>query len=106
MATIKHTFFIGLNDKDSKLQEVNTIDAARIVERVFVAHGADGATISGARGVYKHADGTIVCEETVMVQVFEFGDPIDVKGICGDLKKMLNQESIAVESTETNSALY
>ena len=104
--TIKHTFFIGLNDKDTKLQQINTIDAGRVVERVFISHGVDGATISGARGVYKHDDGTVVCEETVMVQVFEFGDAIDVKGICEDLKKMLNQESIAVESTETNSALY
>lgn len=104
--TIKHTFFIGLNDKNAHVQLINTLDASRIIERVFVAHGCEGATISGARGIYRHEDGTVVCEETVMVQVFEFGDAIDVKGICEDLKKMLNQESIAVESTETNSALY
>lgn len=103
--TVKHTFFCGLNDKDSKLQEVNTLDAARIITRVFMAHGTD-CTISNARGVYTHEDGTIVSEETIMVQCYQFGDPIDVKGICEDLKKMLNQESIAVESTETNSALY
>lgn len=104
--TIKHTFFIGLNDKDTKIQQVNTIDAGRIVERVFIAHGVDGATISGARGVYKHDDGTVVAEETIMVQVFEFDSPVPVAAICADLKTLLNQESIAVESTETNSALY
>lgn len=106
MATIKHTFFIGLNDKDAKVQTINTIDAGRIVERVFIARGVDGATISGARGVYKHDDGTVVAEETIMVQVFEFGAPVPVVAICDDLKNLLNQESIAVESTETNSALY
>lgn len=104
--TTKYTFFVGLNDKDAHVQLINTLDASRIIERVFVAHDCEGATISGARGIYRHEDGTVVCEETVMVQVFEFGDAIDVKGICEDLKKMLNQESIAVESTETNSALY
>lgn len=104
--TIKHTFFIGLNDKDARVQLINTLDASRIIERVFVAHDCDGATINGARGIYRHEDGTVVCEETVMVQVFEFGDAIDVKGICEDLKTLLNQEGIAVESTETNSALY
>lgn len=104
--TVKHTFFIGLNDKDTKIQQINTIDAGRIVERVFIAHGVDGATISGARGVYKHDNGTVVAEETIMVQVFEFDSPVPVADICNDLKALLNQESIAVESTETNSALY
>lgn len=104
--TIKHTFFIGLNDKDAHVQLINTFDASRIIERVFVAHNCEGATISGARGIYRHDDGTVVCEETVIVTVFEFGAPVPVAAICADLKTMLNQESVAVESTETNSALY
>lgn len=104
--TKKFTFFIGLNDKDAKVQTINSFDAGRIVERVFVKHGVDGATITGGRGVYKHDDGTVVAEETIIVQVFEFGDAVPVKDICKDLKLMLNQESIAVEQQETNSALY
>ena len=104
--TVKHTFYVGLNDKDAHVQIIGSIDAARIIERVFVAHECDGATISGGRGVYRHTDGTVVCEETVIVTVFEFGDPVPVAAICTDLKALLNQESIAVESTETNSRLY
>lgn len=103
---IKHTFFVGLNDKDSKTQIIDTLSAARIIERVFVSHNCDGATISGGRGVYRHNDGTVVCEETVIVTVFEFGTPVPIREICADLKSLLNQESIAVESVETNSALY
>lgn len=103
--TVKYTFFVGLNDKTSKLQEVNTLDAARIVTRVFMNHGVD-ATISNARGIYTHDDGTIVTEETIMVQCYQFGNPVPVADICEDLKTLLNQESIAVEQTETNSALY
>lgn len=57
--TIKHTFFVGLNDKDAHVQFINTLDASRIIERVFVAHDCDGATISGARGIYRHEDGTL-----------------------------------------------
>ena len=104
--TIKHTFFVGLNDKDAKTQIIDTLSAARIVERVFCSHDCDGATISGGRGVYRHNDGTVICEETVIVTVFEFGAPVPVAEICADLKALLNQESIAVESVETNSALY
>lgn len=104
--TAKYTFFIGLADKDAKLQVISTIDAERIVERTFAKHGVDGATITGARGIYVHESGEIVTEETIVVQVFEFGDAVPVRVICDDLKAMLNQESIAVERRETESALY
>lgn len=104
--TAKLTFYIGLNDKDAKVQTMPTMEAGRLVERIFVNHDCDGATITSARGVYKHEDGTIVTEETIMVYVFEFGEPLDVRAICNDLKVALNQESIAVERRETDSALY
>lgn len=104
--TVKHTFFIGLNDKDSHVQEINTLQAAKIVQNVFLKNACDGATITSGQGIYKHDDGTIVAEETIIVQVFEFGDPVNVQAICDDLKAMLNQESVAVETTETMSALY
>ena len=104
--TAKYTFFVGLADKDAKVQVISTIEAERIVERTFVKHHVDGATITGARGIYVHESGDIVTEETICVQVFEFGGPIPVRDICEDLKIMLNQESIAVERKETESALY
>ena len=104
--TAKITFYVGLNDKDAKVQLIDSITASRIVERVFSRHEVDGATTSFARGIYKHDDSTVVAEETILIQVFEFGEPIDVAAICEDLKKLLNQESIAVEKQETNSQLY
>lgn len=104
--TVKVTFYVGLNDKDAKVQLIDSITASRIVERVFSRHEVDGATTSFARGIYKHDDGTMVAEETILVQVFEFGEPINVAAICEDLKRLLNQESIAVEKQETDSQLY
>ena len=106
LMTVKYTFFIGLADKDSKLQEVGTLEASRIVERIFCAHGVDGATITEGRGVYVHDSGEVVTENTLLVQVFEFGAPVNVRAVCEDLKTVLNQESIAVERRETESALY
>lgn len=104
--TTKYTFFVGLADKEAKVQVIATIDAERIVERVFAKHGVDGATITGARGIYVHESGEVVTEETICVQVFEFGASVPVQDICNDLKSLLNQESIAVERKETDSALY
>lgn len=106
--TAKYTFFVGLADKDAKMQVISTIDAERIIERVFVKHRVDGATITDARGIYVHESGEVVTEETICIQVFEFGvgESIPVRAICDDLKAVLNQESIAVERRETESALY
>lgn len=104
----KLTFFVGLNDKDTHVQSIPTLEASRIVERVFLAHNCDGATISSGRGIYRHESGEVVVEETLIVQVFEFEgcESVDVRGICTDLKMALNQESIAVERRQTDSALY
>jgi len=103
--TAKYTFFIGLNDKDTKQQIVSTVDAYHVVENIFSAHGTD-CTITGGRGVYTHENGTVVVEETLCVTVFEFGAAIPVKAICDSIKSALNQESVAVERAETESALY
>ena len=102
----KIMFYIGLNDKDAKVQKIDTLAAGDIVERVFVSHGVDGATLSSGRGIYKHDSGDIVTENTIIVQVYDFGGVCQIDAICQDLKQLLNQESIAVEQIETNSALY
>lgn len=103
--TVKYTFFVGLNDKDSHVQEVNTLAAAKIVQNVFIKYEC-GATITEGKGVYVHDNGEVVAEQTLIVQVYEFGDAVPVKVICDELKAVLNQESIAVEKQETNSQLY
>lgn len=104
--TTKYSFFIGLNDKDSKTQIIETLTAYNIVNRIFIDNNVDGATITSGKGIYKHDNGEIVVEETIIVQVYEFGAPINVRQICNELKTVLNQESIAVEKQETNSGLY
>lgn len=104
--TAKYSFYIGLNDKDSKSQIIETITAYNLVNRIFIDNGVDGATITSGKGIYKHDNGEVVVEETIIVQVYEFGSAINVKQICAELKTVLNQESIAVEKQETNSELY
>lgn len=104
--TTKYTFFIGLNDKDTRTQNITTLAARDIVERIFISHKVEGATISEGRGVYRYDNGDISGETTLIVTVFIFGEDINVSAICNDLKTILNQESIAVEKRETESALY
>ena len=100
----KITLYIGLNDKDSKVQEVNTLDAYKIVSNIIGV----GSTITEGRGIYKHEDGTVVSEVSLVVELLDFDNSLDkgwVKGKIGQIKTILNQESVAVQYQEVESEL-
>lgn len=67
MEITKFTLFVGLNDKDSKKQEISTLNAYKIVYNL-IASDFGGGTISEATGIYKHDDGTIVTEITLRIE--------------------------------------
>ena len=100
----KYTLYLGLNDKDSKQQEISTIEAYKVVSNL-ISKDFDGGTIFEAKGIYKHDDGTIVTETTLRIELL-FAEQEQVRTFCGTLKKIFNQESIAVQQEVVNSELY
>ena len=92
----KFNLYIGLNDKDTKQQEILTTDAYKIV---------GDCTIQEARGLYTHRDGTKVLEATLIVQVIDFDNTLDIIPVVNSLKTALNQESIAVIREQVDSKL-
>lgn len=100
----KFTLYMGLNDKDSKRQQISTLEAYKIVSNL-VAKEFNGGTIYEADGVYRHEDGTIVIEKTLKIELL-FAEQKDVKDFCETLKRIFNQESIAVQREEINSELW
>lgn len=96
----KYTLYIGLNDKDSKVQEINTVDAYKIVGALI-----GDCTIQEARGLYTHQDGTQVLESTLIVQVIDFSGTLAVKPLVETIKTALNQESVAVIREVVDSRL-
>ena len=91
----KITLFIGLNDKDSKRQEVGTNEARAILaERIAQKIGF--GTVSLASGVYTHDNGETVIENTLRCE-FYTEDSAPVMDFAKWVKVELNQESIAVE---------
>lgn len=92
---IKTTFFIGLNDKDTKVQEVTDEKAMDIVEETFDKYSEFGATIYHCKGIYKHVNGEKVREKTIAAFVLNI-DENAKKSIVETLKKELNQESILI----------
>ena len=99
----KYTLYLGLNDKDTKAQKINTIEAYKIIENI-IKDKFEGATIFEASGIYKHDNGEFVIEKTLRIEIL-FTTEIKIKNLCEDLKRIFNQESIALQSETIKSEL-
>lgn len=93
---IKYNIYIGLNDKDSKKQEISTRRAREEVIKILNNNNINGLTMYVVDGVFKHEDGTIVFEKSLKVELIEVEESEVIKSI-QELKKALNQESILLE---------
>ena len=96
---IKYNIYIGLNDKDSKKQEVSTRRAKEEVIKILNNNNITGLTIYEVTGVFKHETGEVVFEKSLKVELLEVEEE-DVKKSIQELKKALNQESILIEEEE------
>ena len=95
----KYNLTIGLLDKDSKVQEIGTVRATKLVTRIVIAKIGFG-TILDANGVYTHDDGTIVTEPSIRVEILDTEGTIGkdkIVELASELKVALNQESILFE---------
>lgn len=99
----KLTLSVGLNDRHTHKQELATETALQVIKDSIINSGFDGATIiPGAVGIFKHADGAVVIENSVQV-VFYGADVPAVKALASRLRAALNQESVAYEEQEIYS---
>ena len=96
----KIILFMGLFDKDSKAQEISTLDAYKITSNLLCEYIGFG-TITEACGVYTHENGEIVQEPTLRIEVSDV-DLESMKKLAIALKTTFNQESIGFEVVETN----
>lgn len=99
----KFTLYLGLNDKDKKIQLINTVEAYKIVNNIITSY-TDGATIFEANGIYKHENGTVTIEKTLRIELL-FIKKSTVLEIVKQLKIIFNQESIALSEEEIKSEL-
>lgn len=95
----EHIITVGLFDKDSKRQEIGTLDAYKIVINLFCNAGLC-ATILEAQGVYMHDDGSVVVEPSLRVECA--GATLEqIKPIVQQIKAALNQESVMYKRVES-----
>lgn len=96
--TKKEILTMGLFDKDSKKQEIDTETAHRLIDNA-VAQRFDGATVYEATGVYKHLNGTTVKEPSIRIEIV-YAEPGAVHELAQWLKENFNQESIMYEAVQ------
>ena len=101
----KFTIIAGLNDKDTKKQEITIDEAYTRIITALKNNGADGATFTECKGVYIHDDGTPVFENSIKIELL-FIEYEAVKAIANELKNTLNQEAVVIEVIELDSELY
>lgn len=99
-----YTIFVGLNDKETKKQEITTAEAEERVKAV-TCETFEGATVSLAYGIYKHQNGVQVTENTIRIELVFVDDDL-VKEYVEKLKNLLNQESIMVTVVETMTEFW
>jgi hypothetical protein len=98
----KYILTMGLFDKDSHLQEIKTVEASKILNRMVVARLGYG-TITEATGIYTHENGEVVVEPSLRVEILATEDTINdvsVKSLAVEMKTTFNQESILFEKVE------
>lgn len=88
-----YTISIGLNDKNTKMQEINTLDAFKIVTNLIIQHFG-WWTINEWKGVYTHENWEIVIENSLICSIIT---DKDTSWFINDVKKLLNQESVMKE---------
>lgn len=102
--TIKYSLYIGLNDKDIKIQKIDTLEAYKILCNIIKRYNIEGFTVYNAHGFYVHQDGTFTTENTLKVELM-FVDNKTIDELIKECKIVFNQECIIKQVEEVASVL-
>ena len=101
---VKYSLYIGLNDKDTKTQKIDTLEAYKILCNIIKRHDIEGFTVYNAHGFYVHKDGTFTTENTLKVELM-FVDNKIIDELIKECKLVFNQECIIKQVEEVTSTL-
>lgn len=101
---VKYSLYLGLNDKDTKTQKIDTLEAYKILCNLLKSYNVEGFTVYNAHGFYMHDDGTFTTENTLKIELM-FVDEKIVDNIIKQCKITFNQECIIKQVEEVTSTL-
>lgn len=93
----KFELYLGLNDKETKRQEINTLDAYKVAANV-----CKDCSISELTGYYTHDNGAVVIEKSLKIELFG-KEKTEVQAIAEQLKTIFNQELVIINEILVNS---
>ena len=102
--TVSYKIFLGLNDASSKKQEIMTEDALVMVS-LYLANHFEGATCYNSIGVYRHEDGTIVRENSIVIELV-YVTEFMVESLVKHLQQVFNQESVMIMRHDCGVQFY
>lgn len=94
-----YTLYLGLNDKDTYVQIINT-DEAENMARDIVTKFVGGATFSKAKGYWVDENQNPTIENTIIIKFSNIDENI-IENICELLKTTFNQNCIMIEKTQS-----
>ena len=95
-------YYIGTKDKDTKDYKLTNEFIKQTITNEFAKQYPNGFTITEGTGYYKHDSGEVVTEKTYIVTVLDTSSVYTI--LIDTLKEKLNQECIAVQVIEDNTA--
>lgn len=101
---VKYSLYLGLNDKDTKTQKIDTLEAYKILCNLLKSYNVEGFTVYNAHGFYMHDDGTFTTENTLKIELM-FVDEKKIDNIIKQCKIIFNQECIIKQVEEVTSTL-
>ena len=93
---IKYNIYLGLNDKDTLKQMIDTTKAKKEVYNILLKNNIKAYTIYLVNGVFTNEENEITKEKTLKIEVLDIKKDDIIKSI-KELKKVLNQESVLLE---------
>lgn len=100
MKKAKYIFNLGLNDQTTRRQEITTIEAMKLANRL-TTEAFGGCTIKENNGGYKYKDDEIIEEVSLEIEVVDYWSIDDVKALEHKelLKRIFNQEDVQLAKT-------
>ena len=102
--TTSYKVFLGFNDQKAKIQLIKTEDAL-VMTSLYLASHFEGATVYNGIGVYRHEDGTIVRENSLIIELV-YVTEFMVESLVKHLQQVFNQESVMIMRTECGVQFY
>lgn len=93
----RYKIFVGLNDKDTYKQIVDTNEAENRIQ-IIVSEMVGGATFSKSQGFWVDSFGNETRENTIEIMISNCNDDV-IEEICIKLRDEFNQNCVMVEKS-------